>query len=237
METFINKKQVKINSEIGRWTSLAALAVLIGGMIVSIVNPALTLVSLLCLVVGFIGSTVGAYYANHWTRSPRADEVLDQELKGISNQYHIYHYLLPSSHVLLGPVGLFLLRVYTQEGDISFDGRKWKHKSGWLSLLGFTGQDALGDPTRDMQDEARRFEAWLRKRIPAEQMPEMIPLVVFVRERARLSLPADMPLPVLPAGQLKRYIRNTIKERREALDEDALYEIERAMVGSKIDEL
>ena len=108
MEVFRDETKIKVNKEIGRWSTLGGLVVLIAGLVVSIRNPQLVWISMASLVVGFFASVVGVYYANHWTRSPRADEVLDNALKGISNHYHIYHYLLPVQHVLIGPAGVLL---------------------------------------------------------------------------------------------------------------------------------
>ena len=237
MESFINKKRVKINKEIGRWVSLGGLGVLIIGMIVSIRRPDLFAVSLGCLILGFLASTIGSYYANRWTKSPRADEILDQSLKGISNLYHLYHYLLPSNHVLLGPTGLFLLRAYLHEGPITYTGKKWKQKFSWLRALGFSGQDSLGDPVKDTQYELQRFRTWLGKRLEKDKMPEITPVVVFVRPTSELHLEQEPEIPILSAQQLKKEIRNIVKEQPTQMDEDMLYEIERAMLGTKIDEL
>jgi hypothetical protein len=236
MEVFVNERKVLINSNIGRWASLGGLAVLIGGMVYSLRNPDVVWVSMLSLVVGFIGSAVGAYYANHWTRTPRPDQVLDSALKGISNYYHIYHYLLPVPHVLLGPAGLFLLRTYTHEGPITYDGKKWRQKFNLVRSLGFSGQDSLADPVRDALYDADRFRRWLAKRMPEDEMPDMSPLIVFVRDGAELDI-AETEVPVLPYKRLKKVIRQIDKERAESLDEDALYHIEQAMLGDRIDDL
>lgn len=236
MQIFVNERKIRINSNIGRWASLGGLAVLIGGMVYSLRNPDVVWVSMLSLVVGFIGSAVGAYYANHWTRTPRPDQVLDSALKGISNYYHVYHYLLPVPHVLLGPAGLFLLRTYTHEGPITYDGKKWRQKFNLIRSLGFSGQDSLADPVRDALYDLDRFRRWLAKRMPADEMPDISPLIVFVRDGAELDL-AETEVPVLLYKRLKKVIRQIDKERAEPLDEDALYRIEQAMLGDRIDDL
>ena len=115
MEVFRNENKIKINREVGRWATLAGLIVLISGLVVSIRSPQMVWISMTSLVVGFFASAIGVFYANHWTRSPRADEVLDTSLKGISNHYHIYHYLLPVQHVLIGPAGVFVFRTYVSQ--------------------------------------------------------------------------------------------------------------------------
>jgi hypothetical protein len=236
MQVFVNEKKVRLYSGIGRWASLAGLAVLIVGMVYSLRNPDVVWVSMLSLVVGFIGSAVGAYFANHWTRSPRADEVLDGALKGISNYYHIYHYLLPVPHVLLGPAGLFLLRTYTHEGPITYDGKKWRQKLSLMRMLGFSGQDSLANPVRDVLYDVDRFRRWLVKRMPEDEVPEITPLVVFVRDGAELNL-VETDVPVLPYKRLKRTIRQFDKERAESLDQETLYGVEQAMLGDQMDDL
>ena len=75
MEVFVNERKVKVNTEIGRWSLLGGLVILVVGMVVQIRRPELLWVGLLSLVVGFLASVIGAYYANRWTRTPRADQV------------------------------------------------------------------------------------------------------------------------------------------------------------------
>jgi hypothetical protein len=210
--------------------------VLIAGLVVSIRSPKLLWLSMASLVVGYVASAVGVFYANHWTRSPRADEVLDSALKGISNYYHIYHYLLPVQHVLIGPAGVFLLRTYAHEGRITYDGKKWKQPFKLARLLGFSGQEGLADPVRDALYDVQRFRRWLGKRMPEEQIPEITPYIVFVRDEVELDL-AETEVPVLHHKRLKRTIRQAAKEREERLDLDTLYELEQSMLGDRVDAL
>ena len=72
--------------------------------------------------------------------------------------------------------------------------------------------------------------------MPEEQIPDITPFIVFVRDGAELEL-AETEVPVLTYKRLKRVIRQIDKECRAPLDQDALYDIERAMLGDRIDEL
>ena len=203
MEIFRDERKVQFNRQLGRWGLLVGLVVLIGGLVVSFRFPEKFWITMSSLVVGFFASTVGAFYANQWTRSPRADEVLDGALKGISNHYHIYHYLLPLPHVMIGPAGVFLFRTYALEGPITYDGKRWKQKFKLVRALGFTGQEALGDPVREALVDVQRLRSWLAKRMPEEEVPDVTPYVVFIRDTAELDV-AETEVPVLPYKRLKR---------------------------------
>jgi hypothetical protein len=236
MEVFRNENKIRINREIGRWATLAGLIVLIAGLVVSIRNPQMVWISMTSLVVGFFASAIGVFYANHWTRSPRADEVLDSALKGISNHYHMYHYLLPVQHVMIGPAGVFVFRTYAHEGPVTYDGKRWKQKFKLTRMLGFSGQEALSDPVRDVLMDVQRFRRWLAKRMPEEQIPEITPYIVFVRDNVELDV-AETEVPVLHHRRLKRAIRQLDKERIELLDNDTLYTLEQAMLGDRVSTL
>ena len=58
MQVFMNERKIKVNSTIGRWSSLAGLGVLVVGLVISFRNPSLSWVSMVCLIVGFLSSTV-----------------------------------------------------------------------------------------------------------------------------------------------------------------------------------
>ncbi len=77
---------------------------------------------------------------------------------------------------------------------------------------------------------------WLAARMPERDVPEIYSYIVFVREGVELDV-AGTPVPVLEARQLKGAVRRIERDRSERLEEAELYEIERAMLGSRIDEL
>jgi hypothetical protein len=129
-----------------------------------------------------------------------------------------------------------LFRTYALEGSITYDGKRWKQKFKLIHALGFTGQEALGNPVRDAYVDVHRFRRWLVKRMPEEQIPDIMPYVVFVRDTAELDV-AETEVPVLSQKHLKRAIRQLDKECDEPLDNDTLYALEQAMLGARADQL
>ena len=184
------------------------------------------------LVVGFFASAVGVFYANHWTRSPRADEVLDSALKGISNHYHIYHYLLPVQHVLIGPAGVFVFRTYAHEGPITYDGKKWKQKFKLIRALGFSGQESLADPVRDALYDVERFRRWLAKRMPEDRSQRSRPTLSLSGMRPSWTWPRQRCRCCTTSGSSAPFARLD-KECAEPLDKDTLYDARAGDVGDR----
>jgi hypothetical protein len=84
--------------------------------------------------------------------------------------------------------------------------------------------------------DVQRLRRWLEKRTSETEIPDIVPLIVFVREGVELDV-AKTPVPVLRQKQLKKTVRQIEKQCQQPLDETSLYELERAMLGDKIDEL
>jgi hypothetical protein len=82
MEVYIKRGYVERRAQIGKWASLLGLVVLGGGFLISLRNPGLFIISFGTLILGFLLSNVGIYYANRYARPDRPDVVLAQALKG-----------------------------------------------------------------------------------------------------------------------------------------------------------
>ncbi|HEX7971922.1 MAG TPA: folate-binding protein [Thiobacillus sp.] len=134
MKIVTNHKYIRRNKKIGQYTTIASLAILVIGFIISLdtSNPSLFTWSLLALIVGFILSQVGIYFGNRWGRSPRPDEVLATGLKGLEDKYVLYNYMTVTPHLLVGPAGIWILSTFTQRGSISYDAQKkrWNQRGG-----------------------------------------------------------------------------------------------------------
>jgi hypothetical protein len=201
-----NERLIKRNKRIGNISGLLSIIVLGLGMYISFQYQELIYYSLLALVVGFTLSQVGIFYTNRFVKSPRPDQDLDAALKGLDDQYALYHYQSPVAHLLVGPAGIWVLYPYAQKGKITFDERKgrWK-KVGGNFYLRFFGQDSIGRPDREIQHSRRILHKELKK-IPEFEIPEIRAALVFSNENAEVEAD-NAPFPTLHARQLKKLIR------------------------------
>ncbi|MDY7041281.1 MAG: nuclease-related domain-containing protein [Chloroflexota bacterium] len=205
MKVMRNEKHTKSRARVGQWASLGGMAVLGLGLLISFTRPQLIGISFACLLVGLALSQVGLYFTKRWVQRPRPDEVLESALKGFSNRFELYSFYLPAPHVLLGPSGLFVLRVQPQEGQITHQAGRWHQKFSVARFMGFSGQETVGDPTREAQSEAQNIAAFLAEHLPDEKIAVQ-PLIVFTNDKAELSI-SEPPIPVLPHKKLKSYLR------------------------------
>jgi len=214
MKIIKNEKLIERNGKIGQWTSLAALGVLGLGMYISFAKPELFSYSVICLVIGFIMTQVGMYMGSRWGKSPRPDEQLDAGLKGLHSEFHMYHYTSPVSHLLVGPSGAWVILPYHQRGKISYEKNRWKMRGGGFlqSYMRVFGQENLGRPDLDAENEARTLHKFLAKKMDESNIPEIKSILVFTTEEAELNAD-ESPIPAMKLKQLKEFLRQGGKNR------------------------
>jgi len=205
-----NEKLIKRNTQIGKYSGIIAIAILGGGMYLSFQYQDQVMYSLIALILGFILSQVGIFYSNRFGRSPRPDQELDNALKGLDNQYALYHYQSPVDHLLVGPAGIWILFPHLTKGKIIFDDKKerWK-KLGGNFYMRFFAQDNIGNPAQEIDSATKRLQKGLGK-IPDFEIPVIKSALVFVNEHAEVDA-ENAPYPTLHARQLKKIIRKEAK--------------------------
>ncbi len=205
-----NERLVKRNNRIGTYAGILSIIVLGGGMYISFKFPDLISWSIIALASGFTLSQIGISYSNRFGRSPRPDETLDSALKGLDNQYALYHYQSPVTHLLVGPAGIWILFPFPQKGKIIFNEKKgrWK-KVGGNAYLKFFAQDNIGNPDKEITSSTNRLQKILTK-IPDFEVPEIRSALVFSDENAIVEAD-NAPVPTLHARQLKKLIRKEAK--------------------------
>jgi len=214
MKIFSHKKNIRRNTKIGQYASLASLVILGGGMWVSFSYPSLLYVSFLSLLVGFVLSQVGIYFGHRWGRSPRNDEMITSALKGLTKDYSLYHLLTPVSHLLVGPAGVWIIEPYYQRGTISYEKNKWKQSGGGLSLayLKVFAQEGLGRPDIEVQNNIENLTKSFKKVLGEDgQMPAVKAVMVFSDNRVELQV-NDSPIPAVKIDQLKEFLRKAAKQ-------------------------
>jgi hypothetical protein len=214
MRIVTNEKLIRRNSRLGQIASVAGLLVLGGGFFISLRYPQLILAAWGALLAGFILSQLGLFYGNRWGRRPRPDEHLDQALKGMDDRYTIYHYSSPSSHLLIGPAGIWALFPYHQTGKIIYEKGRWKQKGGGFlqGYLRLFAQEGLGRPDLEIPAEIEAIKKFFKNRIAEVELPDPKAALVFTSDKAILEAD-DAPLPTLSADKLNEMIRKSAKER------------------------
>ena len=205
MRLTTNEKLVKRQTTIARYTTYGGLAVLFGALIVNFFMADL-LLSYALLFVGFILAYFGAIFANKWIKEPRADHALEKGLKGFDNKHHLFNYLPPLSHFLITPTGVLVFKVKTLDGMIICSNGKWNRPWKWSRLFGGMGQEALGDPIRELNAEIEAMKKFLADKIDNAPMVPVDGYVVFSDPRVDLSID-DPSLPVVKAEDLKETLR------------------------------
>ena len=215
MKSIKNEKLIKRNATIGNWTSLSALVVLGLGMYISFTRSELFVYSLLALILGFTLTQVGMYMGSRFGRSPRPDERLDAGFKGLQNEFVMYHYTTPASHLLVGPAGVWVVVPYNQRGQIEFKKNRWRIRGGGFlqSYMRIFGQEGMGRPDYEIENEIKALKKYLAKHMDESEIPDINALMVFTNENVELDA-GDSPIPALKLKQVKEFIRQKAKEKK-----------------------
>ncbi len=206
MRVTANTKLIRKRSRLGMIASLGGIGILVVGMIVSLNrNQTLVWVSLVALMLGFLLAQFGSYHLRRYGRQPRPDKVLEADMKGFDDRYHLYAWSLPAPYVLLGPNGLYTFITRDQTGQVEVIGSTWRNRWSVSRVLMLFAQEGLGNPTQEAQAQAARFTDWLRQKLPDVAVTAQ-PVVVFIDERVQLRA-TEPTVPVLEAKGLKKWLR------------------------------
>ncbi len=213
MKNIVDKKKVKRGERIAKIATFAGLGILLAGMILSLLVQTLSAIWLAfgCLIIGLVVSSIGTLNMNRWVRQPRADQALAQGLKGFDDRYRLYNYVLPAPHVLLSPVGLFVVMALGQDGSIRYDGSRFRRAWTPARLLRLMADEGLGRPLEDLDRQIAAVQQLLEAR---ESGPEvnMQGIIVFYNPRVQLAV-TDPPLPIIDPKGLKKAIRRQGDEK------------------------
>ncbi len=213
MQNIVNEVRVQRGARVGKIATFVGLGFLVAGLIVSLLmKESLTLwLSFLFLLLGLVVSSVGTVNMNRWVREPRADQALAQGLKGFHDRYRLYNYFLPAPHVLLSPVGLYVLTALGQDGVIRYEGDKFRRNFSVGRLFRFMAEEGLGKPFAEANDQVEALRKLLDEHGIGEEV-EIENILVFYNPRAELVI-SDPPRPVANPKGLKKALRKAKGEK------------------------
>jgi hypothetical protein len=215
MRIVTNQAKVKRQALIGRIALFGSLAVLVGGLLLTLFGQQFGLfdannlglfyiIYTVVLVVGFGVSRIGMHYGNRYLAVNRPELVLREALKGLDRKYALMIFQLPADYVLVGPGGVTIFIVKGQQGKVAFKGGKWKSRTGVLSY--WLGRDEpLGDPTEEASEAIAKVSKIAAEKAPNLKFP-LRAVIVFSNPKVALDIEPS-PIPVLQPGDLKDYLR------------------------------
>lgn len=156
---------------------------------------------LLFLTGGMIFTQVGTYF-NRWNKRP--DRQLHQALKSLDDNYTLYNYTSPASHLLVGPSGLWILLPRQTRGTITYDAQKRRWKAGGVSLMRRFAQEGIGNPVSEATLEAEVLDRWLSKHLKDESVPVSAALV-FLDPAADVQV-GNAAIPTVSGKKLKQLV-------------------------------
>lgn len=211
MQVISNHKLIQRNKRIGQITTFAGLGVLAIGFFISMKPENMTL-AFGALILGFIFTQIAVYYGNRWGRSPRQDELVVKALKGLDKQSNLYNYTAPVPHLLVGPMGVWVIIPYFQEGTITYNEKRnrWQQKNaGWYMRI--FGQGGLGRPDQDVTAYESQLARFFKKNLPSEQQPDIKTVLIFTARNISVNA-ENAPVPSLALDKAKDFFRRQAKE-------------------------
>lgn len=219
MQRFANDKSIERKAKLGKYLTLAGFAALIGSLVLSFTQPQLANQLLIIAFSGTLLVQVGFLFTNRWGKHPRTDEILDQALKGLDSEYTLFHYLLGADHVLISPVGIYVLVPSIDDGEIRFrDGTWWQTRM----RRGKAKDKKLKQLTTNARLEHRAFTKWVGKNLKAEDLPPSTPLLVFLHPDSTIHTKNASP-DAVHFKKLKSYLRK--QPRQSSIPESRLTEL------------
>lgn len=206
MKSIINQRKRKALATFANFLSVGGLLTLLASVILPYVMKGMELTSSILLIVGLFTAMIGIYFANRWVRRPRPENVLNEELKSLSDSHRLYHYEHPAAdHLLLTPYGVTVIETVNLEGRFLYKGGRWQEFMKFGRALRYIVEEHLGDPIKAALSSKGQLERQLRKHVEGGDAVPVRAVVVFTHPRCALEI-EETSIPVVKASHLKRAI-------------------------------
>ncbi len=161
------------------------------------------------IILSLLFSAYGNYAMRRWGRPPRPDQIIEKELKGLDDKFHLYAWDLPVPYVLLSPQGVYTFVTRDQGGKITVNGSRWSSKFNVARVFFAFAQEGLGNPGAEAANQAAKLETWIKAKMPEAQL-SVEPVVLFLANNVELNI-NEPAVPVLQVDGLKKWLRGAGK--------------------------
>ena len=224
MQILSNDRYIEKRTKIGQAATLLSLGLIMTSTVLFFMRPEWFNVIMIMITLGLFSSFAGSYYAERFVGVLTHHKKVREALKGLDRQHSLLIYQKPCPFVLVEPGGVTVIVVKTPGGVVRYQNKRWSHKQRFNLARQLGGQESLGDPSRQAQDEAQYLARWLTKRLPEGMQVPVRGLSLFVHPSVVLEIETP-PAPALLSKDLKGWLRGPgrrsamPKETRAALAE------------------
>ncbi|TET38838.1 MAG: hypothetical protein E3J69_00920 [Anaerolineales bacterium] len=216
MRLYRNERLIKRNKFLGRFMMFGGLGASFAAVIIVFLQPTLLSLAFGLMLAGGLFSQLGTAVHNRFGRSPRIDEVLDDSLKGLGDNYTMFHYYLSTNHALFTPAGVFALIPRDEKGEVRYESDQWILKLGKRRFG--RSQKPLKDLERNAARDTKALKRTLTKKIPNGSEIPVNPLLVFIADEATLDLDGA-PIAAVHRKKLKSYLRRLERQKSYSAEE------------------
>jgi hypothetical protein len=209
MQVSRNDKLITRRNKYAGYATLAGLTCAIGALAGFFFLQQNILIWTVGIILSLLFSAYGNYAMRRWGRPPRPDQIIEKELKGLDDKYHLYAWNLPVPYVLLSPQGVYAFATRDQGGKVTVNGSRWSSKFNVARIFFAFAQEGLGNPGAEAADQAGRLEKWIKTKSP-EMQASVQPVVLFLADNVQLTI-SEPAVPVMQVEGLKKWLRGTGK--------------------------
>ena len=236
-----NLEQVSLNKRISRIKIVVGLVFFFVGSIVAFQgNLGLLLAAYAIVIFGFILFNTGLQGIAKWGRKIRNDQLVDNELRRLSDRYTVIHYPRIGNrtvdHVLVHETGLIVMTTKEVLGRIEVRGSNYrKIGAGALGKMFGMGGPQLGQPTIENGADRKALLEVLAKEAAARNWPTDVPvdgLVVFVAPNATLNVSENADPPAVKLKELLPWVQAHTRGMEIVLPTDVRQEVADFLIAS-----
>jgi len=212
-----NLEQVQSNKRLSRLKVLAGILLfLVGAPISFLGNLTFLLVAYTAVVIGFVLFNSGLQGIAKWGRKVRNDQLVDQELRRLSDRYTLVHYPRIGNrtldHVLVHETGLLVMSTKEVIGRVEVRGAKYR-KPGQSMIGRFIGMGGpqLGQPPVENGLDRKALLEALAAAAAERNWPTDVPvdgLIVFVAPRLVLNADDAADPPAVKLTELLGWVQS-----------------------------